>query len=74
MGPMGPNEPRGPTKGPKWKIKGEIKGKSFPLNSVHHVRPPNNRPLGNRDKNSLFKAPKPSGPLISSNDDKTNLF
>ena len=65
----------GPPRGPNGKIKtGGIKGKSFPLNSVLHVRPPNNRPLRNRDKNRKFKAPKTSGPLMSSKDDKTNLF
>ena len=46
MDPMGPNEPRGVTKGSKWEIKRGIKGESFPLNSLHHLRPPNNRPLG----------------------------
>ena len=60
MGPMGPDEPRRATK--------------VPLNSVHHVRPPNNRPLGNSDKKRKFEAPKTSGPQVSSNDDKTNLF
>ena len=76
MGPMGPNEPRRTTKGPKWENKKRegIKGKSFPLNPVLHVRPPNNRPLRNRDRNRKFKAPKTNRPLISSKDDKTNLF
>ena len=75
MGPMGPNEPRRTTKGPKWENKkGELRGNPSPLNSVLHVRPPNNRPLRNRDKNKKFKAPKTSGPLMSSKDDKTNFF
>ena len=66
----------GPPRGPNGKIKRGrgIKGKSFPLNPVFHVRPPNNRPLRNRDSNRKFKAPKTSGPLMSSKDDKTNLF
>ena len=61
-----------PPRGPNGKIKGGIKGESFPLNSLHHLRPPNNRPP--RNKNKQVKAPKTSGPLVSSNDDKTNLF
>ena len=35
MGSMGPNGPRGATKGPKWEIKrkggGELRGNPFPL-------------------------------------------
>ena len=49
----------GPPRGPNGKIK---RG------------PPNNRPLWNRDRSRKFKAPKTNRPLMSSKDDKTNLF
>ena len=31
IAPMGPNGPRGATKGPKWEIKERIRGNPFPL-------------------------------------------